>query len=723
MKQLLQNMRDGKAEVVDIPVPRVQAGYVLVHNQASVISAGTERMIVSFAEKNLIGKARSRPDLVKQVVDKAKREGVLTTISAAFNRLDQPMALGYSSAGIVKQVGEGVTGFHPGMRVACTGGGFATHSEFVLIPKNLLVPFSETLSFEEAAFATLGAISLQGFRLANPQIGDRIAIIGLGLLGMMLTDIAVAAGCSVFGVDLDTDRVKFAVDRGFYAVDRLNAESHGQSFTEGHGFDSVFICADSKSSDPVELAGILARDRGVVVAIGATGLQIPRKIYYEKELSFLISRSYGPGRYDKEYEEHGKDYPFGYVRWTEGRNLGAVIKLMESGKISVKELISHRFPIEDGVLAYDTITGKNKTPFMGVVLVYPPADLAAKEREHSKVELFPNASGPRSTIRLGVLGAGLYAGAVFLPILDKDKTSEKIALCSAKGLNARHFAKKFHYRYACTDEEQLLSDEAINTVVLLTPHKDHPRQVISALRAKKHVYCEKPLSINEASLNMVADEMSRAETKLMVGFNRRFSPMIQQIKQFFGNHSEPVHIYYRVNAGYLPLNHWLHDPSIGGGRIIGEACHFIDILFYLADTIPLDVQTFALPNSGKYQDDNVTMIFNMQDGSVCIVDYLANGDKSVPKEYLEVFCAGKVARMEDFRRLSLTENGHNRIIRSRYRQDKGHQNAWREFVKSIQNASASPTSFASIWNVTQASFSANKSLEQHKPIIIETMMG
>ncbi len=722
MKQLLQNMRDGKAEVVDIPVPRVQAGYVLVRNQTSVISAGTERMIVSFAEKNLVGKARSRPDLVKQVIDKAKREGVVSTVSAAFNRLDQPMALGYSSAGIVEKVGEGVSGFNPGMRVACAGGGFATHAEFVLIPKNLLVPFSESLSFEEAAFATLGAISLQGFRLANPQIGDRIAIIGLGLLGMILAEIAAAAGCSVFGVDLDTERVKFASDHGIYAVERQNAESHAQSFTEGNGFDSVFICADSKSSDPVELAGNLARDRGVVVAIGATGLQIPRKIYYEKELSFLISRSYGPGRYDKEYEEQGKDYPFGYVRWTEGRNLGAVIKLMESGKINVKELISHRFPIEDGVLAYDIITGKGKTAFMGVILVYPPADLGAEEQIITKVELFPKTSVPVSTIRLGILGAGLYAGAVFLPMLDKDKTSEKVAVCSAKGLNARHFANKFHYRYACTDEEQLLSDQAINTVVLLTPHKDHPRQIITALQAKKHIYCEKPLAIDEESLNMVANEMSQAETKLMVGFNRRFSPMIQQIKQFFGNHSEPVHIYYRVNAGYLPLNHWLHDSSVGGGRIIGEACHFIDILFYLAGTNPLDVQTFGLPNSGKYQDDNVTMVFNMQDGSVCTVDYLANGDKSVPKEYLEVFSAGKVARMEDFRKLSLTENGHNRLIHSRYRQDKGHQFAWQEFVKSIQNGSASPTSFASIWNVTQASFSAQKSLDQRKPMNIDTML-
>ncbi|OJX46950.1 MAG: hypothetical protein BGO78_15735 [Chloroflexi bacterium 44-23] len=721
MKQLLQNLRDGKAEVVDIPVPKVQAGYVLVRNQASLVSAGTERMVVSFAEKNLVGKVRSRPDLARQVIDKAKREGVVASLSAAFNRLDQPMALGYSSSGIVEQVGENVSGFHRGMRVACAGGGFATHAEFVLIPKNLLVPIPDTLSFEEAAFATLGAISLHGFRLANPQIGDQIAIIGLGLLGMMLGDIAVAAGCSVFGVDLDAERVKLALARGVTAVEREQAEVHAPAFTEGRGFDSVFICADTKSSDPVELAGVIARDKGTVVAIGATGLQIPRKIYYEKELTFLISRSYGPGRYDKEYEELGQDYPYGYVRWTEGRNIGAVVKLMESEKLKVKELISHRFSIEDGVRAYETIKGKENQPFMGVVLFYPPAEGGSSPSSQTKIEMYSVSNKPEASIKLGVLGAGLYAGAVFLPLLDKDRNSEKVAICSAKGLNARHFAKKFHYQYACTDEEQLLRDKEINTVVLLTPHKDHSRQVISALQQKKHVYCEKPLAIDVDSLNKIADEISKAETNLMVGFNRRFSPMIQQVKRFLGDLAEPVHIYYRINAGYLPLNHWLHNPNVGGGRIIGEACHFIDILFYLAGTKPLEVQTFGLPDMGKYHNDNVTMIFKMFDGSVCSIDYLANGDKSVPKEYLEVFTAGKVARLEDFRKLTLTENGQSQVIRSRNRQDKGHQNAWREFINSIHDGTQSPTSFVSIWNVTQASFAAQKSLDQKKPILINSM--
>ena len=719
MKQLLQNMSDGKAEVVDIPVPVVKPGYVLVRNRASVVSAGTERMIVSFAEKSLLGKAQSRPDLMKQVIDKAKREGVISTLQSAFNRLDQPMALGYSSAGIVDKVGDGVEDFRPGMRVACAGSGFATHSEYVLVPKNLLVEFSDEIPFEEAAFATLGAISLQGFRLANPQVGDKIAVIGLGLLGLLMVEIGLTAGCTVFGIDLNKNRVELANDLGATAVLRENAIDHAQVLTQNKGFDAVFICADTKSNDPVELAGIIARDRGVVVAVGAVGLEIPRKNYYEKEVSFLISRSYGPGRYDLSYEESGHDYPFGYVRWTEGRNLSAVVEMIEKGKMRVARLISHRFPINEGEKAYGIITGKTGEEFLGVVLDYPESNSQEINKGNlHRVDLKTNVDSTPANVNLGVLGAGLYASAVFLPVINDVGQVKKIGICSAKGLNARHAAKKYNYSFACTDENELLENNTVNTVVLLTRHQDHSRQVIKALTNKKNVYCEKPLAIDQASLDEVSRVVSNSDTRLMVGFNRRFAPLVIAMKKFLSSNIEPMHIHYRINAGLIPLNHWLHDPDQGGGRIIGEGCHFIDLLIYLTGQNPVSVRTFGLPEMGKYKEDNITMVIAFENGSIGTIDYLSNGDKSVPKERIEIFAGGKVVQMDDFRKISMIENGKKIIRKSNLGQDKGHKAAWQAFVNAVKNGSKSPIPYNEIWQVTMTSFAAVQSLREEKTIAI-----
>jgi predicted dehydrogenase/threonine dehydrogenase-like Zn-dependent dehydrogenase len=719
MKQLLQNMNDGKAEVADIPVPVVKPGYVLVRNRASVVSAGTERMIVSFAEKSLLGKAKSRPDLMKQVVDKAKREGVIPTLQSAFNRLDQPMALGYSCAGIVEEVGADVQEFRPGMRVACAGGGFATHSEYVLIPKNLLVEFSNKLSFEEAAFATLGAIALQGFRLANPQVGERIAVIGLGLLGLLMVEIGLTAGCSVFGIDLDEKRVKIANELGANAVLRENAVNQAQIFTHNKGFDSVFICADSKSNDPVELAGVISRDKGVVVAVGAVGLEIPRKNYYEKEISFLISRSYGPGRYDQQYEESGVDYPFGYVRWTEGRNLKAVIEMIENGKMQVVSFITHRFPINEGIKAYDTITGKTDEDFLGVILEYPDAQSQEiSEGGLHKVDLNYYGEITPTDVNLGVLGAGLYASAVFLPVINKVGQVKKIGICSAKGLNARHAAKKNGYSFACTDEDELLESKDINSIVILTRHQDHARQVIKALNSIKHVYCEKPLAIDRVALDKVSQAVSQSRTHLMVGFNRRFAPLVVTLKEFLSSNIEPMHIHYRVNAGLIPLDHWLHDPDQGGGRIVGESCHFIDLLVFLTGELPISVRTFGLPDLGKYKEDNLSIVITFENGSIGVIDYLANGDKSVPKENIEVFAGGKVARIDDFRKITLVENGKSTVRKSNFRQDKGHQASWQAFVNAVKHGSDSPIPFNEICQVTLTSFAAVQSLHEEKTIEI-----
>jgi threonine dehydrogenase-like Zn-dependent dehydrogenase len=443
MKQLLQNVKTGKSTVENVPVPTPREGQALVKVAASLVSAGTERMVVEFAEKSLFGKARSRPDLVKQVLEKARREGLVNTAQAAFNRLDQPMALGYSSSGTIVALGEGMQGFKIGERVACAGGGYAVHAEYNVVPRNLLTALPEAVDFESAAFTTLGAIALHGFRLAEPQIGENVAIIGMGLLGLLAAQIATAAGCNVLGIDVDPARTKLASSLGLRAVPREEALDSSVAFTADRGFDVILICADTSSNDPVELAGGLARDRARVVATGAVGLTFPRKIYYEKEISFINSRSYGPGRYDLNYEEHGNDYPLGYVRWTEGRNFEAVVDLMAKGQLNVKPLITHRFDISEATQAYEVITGKKKEPFLGVLLTYPDSEWKVESRAIH----FPLSKvSTNAPVKLGVLGAGLFANSILLPSIKKAGDIELIGIASSGGLHAQHSGKKFGFQ-------------------------------------------------------------------------------------------------------------------------------------------------------------------------------------------------------------------------------------------------------------------------------------
>jgi predicted dehydrogenase/threonine dehydrogenase-like Zn-dependent dehydrogenase len=711
MKQLLKNMRDGQTLVADVPVPAVRPGMALVRTAASLVSVGTERMVVEFAEKSLVGKAASRPDLVRQVVDKARREGIVSTIEAAFNRLDQPMALGYSSAGTIVAVGEGMEGYHIGDRVACAGGGFAVHAEYALVPKNLLALLPAEVDFESAAFATLGAIALQGFRLAQPQVGERVAIIGLGLLGLLTVGIAQAAGCSVFGIDLDPARVALAEKLGAVAVSRSGAEETGRSFSQGRGFDSVLICADTSSTDPVTLAGELARDRGTIVAVGAVGLEIPRKVYYEKELQVFISRSYGPGRYDPAYEEKGQDYPFGYVRWTEGRNLEAIVDLIASGRMDVNPLITHRFPIEQADQAYELISGKRDELFLGVLITYPQAEAAVPV---SRVNM-PAAvlSAPKTgELALGVLGAGKYASATFLPAVQSAGGAVRVGIASATGLSARHAAQRFGFAYASSSEQEVLQDEHINLIAILTRHDQHARQVATALEHGKAVFCEKPLAINADDLAAVESALADQNAPLLtVGFNRRFAPFSQRLAAFLANRAEPLAAHYRVNAGFLPSTHWLHDPLVGGGRIIGEGCHFIDYLIFLTGSVPVKVHAAALPDNGRYHQDNVIMTFTFADGSVGTVTYLANGDKSFPKERVEVFCGGKVAVLDDFRTLELTANGRRERMQSTLRQDKGHRAGWETFMKSVRSGGQPPIPYNQLLGGTRAAFAAVRSVK------------
>ena len=723
MKQLLQNIHNGVTEVVEVPIPQVQAGMALVHTRASLVSAGTERMLVEFASKSLVGKALSRPDLVRQLVDKAHREGVLSTVEAAFNRLDQPMPLGYSSSGVIEAIGEGMQGFKVGDRVACAGGGYAVHAEFALVPNNLLASLPNIVDFDSAAFTTLGAIALHGFRLSQPQLGETVGVIGLGLLGLLAIGIARAAGCQVFGVDLDLTRVALAQQMGANAVLRQQAVESALSFTHGRGFDHVLICADTTSSDPVELAGEIARDRGHVVAIGAVGLTIPRRIYYQKELSFINSRSYGPGRYDPAYEEGGQDYPIGYVRWSEGRNLQAFVDLMAEKNLDVKPLITHRFPIENAPEAYKLITGKTNQPFLGVLLTYPEPSSSVHKLQTTK-EPVKKAGLPITgvnSVRLGVIGAGNFGNAVMLPVLKKIPSVDLVAITSGSGLHAQYASKKYGFKYTAADENEILKDPQVNTISILTRHHLHAEQIIRALQAGKHVFCEKPLATTREQLIQIRDQLLSLENPplLMVGFNRRFAPLARKLYDFIKMRQEPLVAHYNINAGNIPLTHWVHDPIQGGGRIIGEGCHFIDFLTFLVGSPPISVQAQGLPDDGRYREDNVVMVLAFADGSLGTVNYLANGDKAYPKERVEVFTGGRVALLDDFRTLELVHQGKRQVTRSALRQDKGHRAEWDSFSAAIRSGGPAPIPYGHLFGVSEATFAAMDALHSRNSIAIE----
>jgi predicted dehydrogenase/threonine dehydrogenase-like Zn-dependent dehydrogenase len=719
MKQVLQQARTGEVAVVEVPSPKLLTGCVLVRIAASLVSAGTERASSEFASKNLLQKARARPDLVREVIDKVRRDGLFSAAQAVRSRLDHPLALGYSSAGTVIGVGEGVNDIRVGDRVACAGAGYAVHAEIACVPRLLVARIPDSsVSFDEAAFTTVGAVALHGIRTSGVKLGDVVAVIGLGLVGQLTAQMLKAAGCRVIGMDIIPARVELAKHLGAdNASESIPVfEEICLAYSDRQGVDAVLITAETSSSDPVNLAGKVARERAVVAAVGTVGMDIQRKLYYEKELDFRLSRSYGPGRYDAAYEQKGRDYPIGYVRWTETRNMDAFLTLLAEGKLDVKALITHRIPIERARDAYALITGKAPEPSLGVVITYPE-----RSEESPRLELVATKSAGAVSagmpVTVGLLGAGSFAMGVLLPAIKQVVGVELAGVCAANGSHSRHAATKFGFRYCATDEQKILNDPDVNTIVIATRHHLHAAQVLSGLQAGKHVFCEKPLCLTEDELGEIVRTYESAAPKphFMVGFNRRFAPMATRMKAFFTENSQPLAMHYRVNAGSIPPDHWVNDPEQGGGRILGEVCHFVDFLSFLAGAPPVEVQTRTLPNAG----DSVVISLRFADGSQGTISYLTNGDKMYSKERLEVFGGDAVAVLEDFRRLELIRRGKKQVFKTRLHQDKGHRGEWEAFATAIRNGGQSPIPFHEIVATALATLRIADSRSSGQPVAVD----
>jgi predicted dehydrogenase/threonine dehydrogenase-like Zn-dependent dehydrogenase len=709
MKQVIQNFRTGELKVDEAPETICKAGGVLVANAASLVSAGTEKMVVDFARKSLASKARARPDLVRQVMTKLKRDGLVNTLNTVRARLEAPLALGYSCAGVVRETGPGAEEFAVGDRVACAGMNYASHAETIFVPKNLAVKIPEGVSFDEAAFVTLGAIALQGVRTAEVKLGDAVAVIGLGLLGQLTVQILKAAGCRVIGIDLDASKIALATSLGAdVAIPRgEDVEAAVKQFTDGHGADAVIVTAAADTNDPIELAGALARDRAVVAMVGAVWMDVPRKVYYEKELQLRLSRSYGPGRYDPRYEEQGIDYPIGYVRWTERRNMGEFLRLVATGVLKLAPLISHRFPIEQAESAYEIITGKRREPFLGILLHYMPEQSRAAQ---SRVVLLrgvrpnPDAGG----VRLGVIGAGNFAKSVLLPRLAKTAGVRLAGIATATGRNAKAIGEQYGFEFCTTDYGEVLARPEINAVLIATRHDTHARIAADALRAGKAVFVEKPLAIDEAGLADVAEAMEATNGRIMVGFNRRFSALSTAMKSHFAG-AGPLAISYRINAGEVPKESWIQNEE-GGGRIVGEVCHFVDYLQFLTDAEPVEVVAHQLSSNA----DTLSIIIKLGNGSVGNINYFATGDRAFPKERVEVYGGGRVAVLDDFRVLELWCDGKKSGLK-RISQDKGFDRELSSFIGAASGTGEMPVAWGSILLTTLTTLRIEDTLRSGKP--------
>lgn len=704
MKQIIQDIKNGQTILEDVPVPQVKSGHILVKTLRSLVSLGTERMLVDFGKANFLEKARQQPDKVKQVLDKVKTDGIKPTYESVMNKLGQPLPLGYCNVGEVITVGKGVTDFTVGDRVASNG----SHAEYVLVPVNLAARVPENVSDEDATFTVIGSIALQGIRLLNPVFGETVVVIGLGLIGLITAELLKANGCHVIGFDFDAHKVGIAQQKGVTAVD-LSSGSDPVAvvlgLTADLGCDGVIITASNSSDEIMHQAAEMSRKRGRIILVGVVGLKLKRDDFYKKELSFQVSCSYGPGRYDDEYEQRGNDYPLAYVRWTEKRNFDAVLQAISGGQLDVKSLITERVKLKDYLQIYGDM---RKSGSIASIIEYDNHKLPESAVRFHQA----NVSGSNGV--LGIIGAGNFTAAMILPLLAKTPAMLH-SIASSGGLTATSLARKFSIAEATTDYRTILVNPAIDTVFITTRHNMHAPMVVEALNAGKHVFVEKPLALNHEELDDIISAYSALGTQhsarfIMVGFNRRFAPLALKMKELLGGSQIPVNIIATMNAGFIPADFWVHDPESGGGRIIGEACHFIDLCTYLAGSRVTAVCMNAMGAHPDETTDNASLLLRYENGSNAVINYFANGSKSYAKERVEVFSQQRVLVMDNWRKL--TGYGFRNFKAMSSAQDKGHANQFRLFVERIQKGGDPLIPFSELVNTTRASFGAIESMKQ-----------
>lgn len=711
MKQVIQNFKTGELYVDDVPLPSLSEGMVLIENHFSLISAGTERGTVKVAQANLINKARQRPDLVAQVIQNIKKEGLKATIAKVKSKLDSLKALGYSTAGTVISSMDTNGVFKPGDRVACAGVDYASHAEIVAVPQNLVVKVPDEVRFEDAAYTTLGAIAMQGIRQAETVIGEKVCVIGLGLLGQITCQLLQANGCAVFGLDLSESFVgianKYSADKAMLRNDP-NLRAACDNFTNGHGFDTVIITAATQSNDPIELAGDLCRKKGKVVVVGVVPMDIPRDPnYYRKEIDIKMSCSYGPGRYDVNYEENGQDYPYAYVRWTEQRNMETFLDLLAREYINLKPLTTHVIDIADAEKAYDIILGKVKEPHIGILLRY-------SENETKTRSVVTLAAGkPLSQVNAAFIGAGSFAQSYLIPNV-KASGASLDGVVTSRGITAKNVANKFGFNFCSSSVNDVLGKQEVNTIFIATPHNSHAELTIQSLQAGKAVFVEKPLAINTDQLQEVIETKKKHNHPLMVGFNRRFAPVSIQVKKEFASAGEPIVMNMRINAGMIPKDNWLQQKDVGAGRIIGEMCHFIDLMQFFTGSEPVRVfaECISTSNDKITPADNISIVVKFKDGSVGNLTYLANGDKGMPKELIEVFGGSRIGVINDFRDGLIYKSGKTVKLKS---SGKGHKEEVDAFIGALKAGQESPISFRSICLTTLTTFKIHDSLHTGLP--------
>jgi predicted dehydrogenase/threonine dehydrogenase-like Zn-dependent dehydrogenase len=716
MRQILQNLGSGETILADVPAPGVRPGHILIRTEATLVSLGTERMLVEFGRAGLVQKALQQPERVRQVIQKIKTDGLWSTVQAVRSKLDQPIPLGYCNAGRVVEVGVGVDGYAAGDRVVSNG----PHAEVVCVPKHLCAKVPANVSTEAAAFTVAGAVALQGIRLLQPMLGETVAVTGLGLIGLLAAQILRAHGCRVLGVDIDPARCELARGFGVETIDLskgVDPLAAARILTHGRGADAVLIAASTPSSEPVHQAAQMCRQRGRVVLVGVTGLELQRSDFYEKEITFQVSCSYGPGRYDPDYEERGRDYPFGLVRWTEQRNFEAVLQLMADGALRTEALVTHRYDIGNALEGYANLAGQGA---LGIIVRYP----GTAEAPARRVPLPARAAAPKvPQVVVGLLGAGSFAGQVLLPALARTGVRLK-TIVSGSGVTGTHWGRKFGFETSATDAETVFGDPEINTVFVATRHHQHAAQVCRALRAGKQVFVEKPLCLTMEEVREIAalmgeqfpvgqsggadinqepianNPLAAVRPLLMVGFNRRFAPHVRKMKALLDTVPEPKAFVMTVNAGALPATHWAQDVEIGGGRIVGEACHFIDLLRFLAGAPIASARADFLDGESGRLHDTASLHLAFADGSIGTVHYFANGDRGFPKERLEAFCAGRVLQLDNFRVL----RGHGWRGFGSFRtwgQQKGHREELEAFVAAVRSGGPPPIPWAEIAEVSQ----------------------